>query len=132
MSTEQEMRHARLEQWHALLGIGLAIFLVAGVVAAVGFFAGRSWFPSDPPRPVGAGEPPEPRPIAAELVTAIRDANVKAVRQLLDTGADVNARDAQGNSPLILAALYASPECVGLLIEKGADVNAATRPAPRR
>jgi ankyrin repeat protein len=46
---------------------------------------------------------------------------------LLDKGADVNARDAEGNTPLILASFYASPECVELLIEKGADVNSANK-----
>src|SRR5262249_36857323 len=39
--------------------------------------------------------------------------------------ADVNACDAEGNTPLILASFYASPRCVALLLEKGADANAA-------
>ena len=47
-----------------------------------------------------------------------------AVRKLIDNGADVNARDAEGNTPLILAAFYASPKCVGLL-DMGREVNAA-------
>jgi ankyrin repeat protein len=50
---------------------------------------------------------------------------VPVARKLLNSGADVNARDAEGNTPLILAAFYATPECVQLLLEKGADVNAA-------
>ena len=78
------------------------------------------------------GEQRETEPIAADLVTAIRNADVQAVRQLLDNGADVNARDAEGNTPLILASFYAGPECVELLIDKGADVNAANRAGPRR
>src|SRR5262249_52624645 len=36
-------------------------------------------------------------------------------------------RDAEGNTPLILASFYASPRCVGLLLEKGADANAANK-----
>ena len=36
----------------------------------------------------------------------------------------MNARDAEGNTPLILASFYASPRCVALLLEKGADANA--------
>jgi hypothetical protein len=39
----------------------------------------------------------------------------------------VNARDAEGNTPLILASFYAGPQCVELLLEKGADPNAANR-----
>jgi ankyrin repeat protein len=102
-------------------GTGLTILLIAGAVAAVVHFAGRPRFPSPP------SEPPEATPIRAEAVAAIRKADVPAVRKLLDNGADVNARDAEGNTPLILASFYASPECVELLIEKGADVNAANK-----
>jgi ankyrin repeat protein len=52
---------------------------------------------------------------------------VLVVRKLLDGGADVNARDAEGNTPLILASFYAGPKCLELLIDKGADVNAANK-----
>ncbi len=71
--------------------------------------------------------PREPEPIAADLVTAIRNADALAVGRMLDAGADVDARDAEGNTPLILASLYANPECVELLIENGANVNAANK-----
>jgi ankyrin repeat protein/mono/diheme cytochrome c family protein len=79
------------------------------------------------PRAVRAGDRGEARTISPDLVAAIRDADVPAVRKLIDNGADVNARDAEGNTPLILASLYASPECVALLLEKGADPNAANK-----
>ena len=39
----------------------------------------------------------------------------------------MNARDAEGNTPLILASFYAGPQCVELLLAKGADPNAANR-----
>jgi uncharacterized protein len=98
-------------------GMGVAIFLLAGL----------SHFPSSSPRTVRAGDQLEAKPIAADLVTAIRKADAPVVRKLLESGADVNARDAEGNTPLILASFYASPECVALLIDKGADVNAANQ-----
>jgi ankyrin repeat protein len=105
------------------------ILLLAGpgMGAAILLLAGRSQLPSASPRTVPAGDQREAEPIAADLVTAIRNADAPVVRQLLDNGADVNARDAQGNTPLILASFYAGPECVELLIANGADVNAANR-----
>jgi ankyrin repeat protein len=98
-----------------LSDIGVAILLVAGL----------SQFQPFSPRTVRAGDRREAKPIAADLVTAIRDADAQAVRKLLDNGADVKARDAEGNTPLILASFYASPNCVALLLENGADANAA-------
>ena len=98
----------------------------AGIVAAIILFAGLSQLASTAPRTVRSDQR-EARPISAELVTAIRNGDVRVVRKLLDNGAEVNARDAEGNTPLILASFYASPECLELLIEKGADVNTANK-----
>jgi ankyrin repeat protein len=108
-------------------GMGVAIVLVAGVGVAVFLVAARSQFRSTSPRTVRASDLREAKPVAADLVTAIRNADAPAVRKLLDNGADVNACDAEGNTPLILASFYASPACVALLIEKGADVNTANK-----
>lgn len=74
----------------------------------------------------GADKAPA-KALPAELAKAIRDGDLKAVRAQLDTGLDVNARDADGNTPLLLAAVYAGPECVEWLLKKGADVNAANK-----
>ena len=49
---------------------------------------------------------------------------VDVVRQLIDHGADVAARDETGLTPLHLAAFSGSFEIVWLLIEHGADVTA--------
>ena len=108
-------------------GLGVAIVLFAGIGVAIFLPAGRSRFLSSPPRTVHTGDQVEPRPIAADLFTAIRNADAQAVRKLLDNGADVNARDPEGNTPLILASFYASPECLELLIKKGADVNSVNK-----
>jgi ankyrin repeat protein len=79
-------------------------------------------------RPAVRGDDkPAVKPLPAQLAKAIRDGDLKAVRAQLDGGVDVNALDADGNTPLLLAAVYADPECVDLLLKKGADVNAVNK-----
>ena len=97
------------------------------LAAGVALVAAVSQFQPFSPRAVHAGDQREAKPIAPDLVTAIRDADAQAVCELIEHGADVNARDAQGNTPLILASFYASAKCVAVLLEKGADANAANQ-----
>ena len=104
---------------NALSGPGIAILV----------FAGLSLLLTLSPRTARAGDRREADPMAPDLVAAIRDADALAIRRLIDNGAGVDARDAEGNTPLILASFYASPNCVQLLLEKGADVNAANQAA---
>ena len=49
------------------------------------------------------------------------DACEKLINKLLDHGADINARDAQGQTPLIVAAASGESVPVRLLLERGAD-----------
>ncbi|MEQ1825797.1 MAG: ankyrin repeat domain-containing protein [Pirellula sp.] len=65
------------------------------------------------------------KPITPELVKAIRESDAGRISELLRSGVDVNARDALGNTPLILAATYSQPDVVALLLKNKADVNAA-------
>ncbi|HKA08475.1 MAG TPA: ankyrin repeat domain-containing protein [Gemmataceae bacterium] len=109
----------------AVLGVATVLLAVLGV--AILLPTGRSRFPSSRPRTVQCDDQGAARPIAADLVTAIRNADVQAIGKLLADGADVNGRDEAGNTPLILASFYATPECIQLLIENGADVNAANK-----
>src|SRR5262245_47569740 len=79
-------------------------------------------------RPAARGDDKPPaKALPAELARAIRDGDLKAVRARLDAGVDVNARDADDNTPLLLAAIYAGPECVELLLKSGAAVNAMNK-----
>ena len=48
---------------------------------------------------------------------------VKSVRMLLDSGANVEARDEEGDSPLIRAASFGQTETFELLLERGAKIN---------
>ena len=61
------------------------------------------------------------------LIQAVRDGNIEAVKQHLDAGADVNAKDENGKTPLHRAAMHGSKEIVELLIGNGADVDVKDR-----
>ena len=50
--------------------------------------------------------------------------NIEAVKQHLADGADVNAKDEAGGTPLLNATLSGHREIAELLIAKGANVNA--------
>lgn len=97
---------------------------LSGIGVAILAFTALSQFYPSWSRTIQAGDQPVAKSISAELVTAIRNGDAQAIGKLLDGGADVNARDKDGNTPLILAALHAGPECIELLLKKGADVNA--------
>ena len=100
-----------------LASVGIAFLLLASL-AQIELFSIQT---------LRAGDRREARSIAPDLVKAIRNGDARAALKLIDNGADVNGRDAEGNTPLILASFYASPNCVELLLEKGADPNAANQ-----
>jgi ankyrin repeat protein len=64
----------------------------------------------------------------AELVKAVKQGVLRApltyVQSLLDKGADVNARDEDGNSALIIAISFGNTDVAEMLLRRGADVNA--------
>jgi ankyrin repeat protein len=55
---------------------------------------------------------------------AVKANNAAQVRQLIASGVDVNAADAGGDIPLIMAAYLGHTEITRLLLEAGADVAA--------
>lgn len=65
--------------------------------------------------------------ISPEYFGLLRGGDVQKLRKALDNGMPINARDAQGNTPLILAAAYSDAACVNLLLNRGAEVNAANK-----
>ncbi len=65
--------------------------------------------------------PANPEP---ELIAAVRGGDVALWRALLAHGADVSARDAQGNTALHLAAYYGDVEAVAALLNRGAKPDA--------
>jgi ankyrin repeat protein len=73
--------------------------------------------------------PPPPQPPNISIHKAAKDGNIKAVKQHIAAGTDVNAKDKHGGAPLHSATLHSAifphhKEVVELLIAAGADVNA--------
>jgi ankyrin repeat protein len=64
------------------------------------------------------------REIDKELIKASEYNYLEKVKQLLEEGADVNAKDDFGKTALMWACEYGYKEIAELLIEKGADLNA--------
>jgi ankyrin repeat protein len=58
------------------------------------------------------------------LFPAIRNGDLAALRAQLAAGADKNARDSRGATPLMHAAAFGTADAVKILIDAGADVNA--------
>jgi len=81
---------------------------------------------ANPVEPVAEAAKPEP-PTAKVPDISIREAvktgNIEAVKQHLDAGVDVNAKDKYGRTPLHYAATRGLKKIIELLIAKGADVN---------
>lgn len=64
---------------------------------------------------------------AQSLNTAIRDGNLTHVKSLLAKGANINAPDADGTTPLMHAVVNAEADCVKLLLDQGADPNLSNK-----
>jgi ankyrin repeat protein/mono/diheme cytochrome c family protein len=68
-----------------------------------------------------------PSAAAEKLFQGIRAGDRAIVRSLLKDGADVQARDADGDTPLMSAALNADAALLEVLLKAGADVNATNK-----
>jgi ankyrin repeat protein len=58
---------------------------------------------------------------------AIKSADAAAIGELLDRGADIDARDRHGQTALMLAAHAGHLDVVAVLIERGAELNATAK-----
>ena len=87
--------------------------------------------PTTPPKAVSANkgadparginpEPPTAKAPEISIHDAARTGNIEAVKQHLAAGADVNAQDEDGETPLDLAILDKQPETADLLRKHGA------------
>jgi len=64
---------------------------------------------------------------AEPLFQAIQKSDAVAMKSLLATGLDPNARDPEDTPALMDAVLYGDAKCVKLLLDRGADPNAADK-----
>ena len=62
--------------------------------------------------------------VCSPLMVAVKHKHYQMVVLLLRCGADINATDNAGQTPLHIAAFKRSPAIVQLLIDKGAHINA--------
>jgi ankyrin repeat protein len=97
-----------------VLGGSLAAALLVGIVVA-----GIWRFRATP-----ASALPDREQLDLHLLTAIRNSDFRTVQDLLQQGADANARGDGGDTALMQAALNADAAMMQLLLLKGADVHA--------
>src|SRR5438477_3195302 len=69
--------------------------------------------------------PRQPQSLGDALHAAVRAGNLDEVKRSVSAGADVNARDPLGSTPLLIAAWSGNTEIVSFLLAHGALVNAA-------
>ena len=98
--------------------------------AALAFCAGL--LAAAPPQiPTSPAVPPPRLPAPSEtLHAAVRAGKLDEVKRLLASGANVNARDAVGNTPLLYAAWAGNELVTAFLLDHGADVNSAQSGPP--
>ena len=85
---------------------------------------------------VGCGTTQSPKPPTVKapdisIHQAVFDGNIEAVKQHLDAGTDVNAKNDNGWTPLHYAAPEGRTEIAELVIAKGSEVNAKTKSGRR-
>ena len=67
------------------------------------------------------------KPDGAYIQNYGRFFNINKIKRLIEMGADVNFKDAHGQSPLLLAVSWSNKALVEILISAGADVNTVDR-----
>jgi TIR domain/Ankyrin repeats (3 copies)/Ankyrin repeats (many copies)/Ankyrin repeat len=109
-------------RWWIGAGVGLAV-----AIAIVGFISFKGRPGPQPAEPISSGSAPGTpvfMSVNNELLSAAASGDTAAATRLLGQGADVDAKNNQGDTPLLLAAKSGKIETAQLLIGKGANIEA--------
>ncbi len=80
-----------------------------------------------PKLPAGSPVAPVSRGGLSALSFAARQGQVEAAQALLEGGSDINQKDVDGNTPLVLSLLNKHFDLAQTLVDKGADLNIANK-----
>ncbi len=72
-------------------------------------------------------DPEKQEKVNGQFLKAVKKGKIKKVKELLENGADIGAKDETDTTALMYAAWGGFSETTKLLIEKGADVNAVNK-----
>ena len=102
------------------VGLGIALLLVIPLVGVWRYIALTSASSHATPP---AGNRPDQGILDKTLLDGIREGDITQVQDLLQQGANANARDEAGDTALMRAALYADVEMMRVLIASGAEAH---------
>ena len=116
--TEAPNKPSKLKIFWETLAINALIAVTIAFIIRPFVETGMSSFPKDQKVSLAEQYPNE-----TPLMLAVREGLADKARELIDSGADVNARNPDGNTALVLAAAAGSLELTELLLKAGADVD---------
>ena len=106
------------------IGAGVVLVLAAVVFAIVAFKSHVTPQSAQPPAIGGPSGAPAFSNVNNELLGAASSGDTAAAARLLAQGADVDAKNNQGDTALLLAAKAGKIDTARLLVEKGANIEA--------
>jgi hypothetical protein len=106
------------------IGAGVVLVIAAAVFAIVAFKSRANSQPAEPTAIGGPSAAPAFSNVNNELFSAASSGDTAAAARLLGEGADVDAKNNQGDTALLLAVKSGKIDTARLLIEKGANIEA--------
>jgi hypothetical protein len=106
------------------IGAAVVVVIAAAVFGIVAFKSRANSQPAEPTANGGPSAAPVFRNVNNELLSAASSGDTAAAARLLGEGADVDAKNNQGDTALLLAAKSGKIDTARLLIEKGANIEA--------